>query len=147
MTRIKTPKSISEWNSFGKDYLPGHLGLEILSVKPDELLARMKVQLNLCAPNGLLHAASVVALADTACGYATINSLPNGAIGHATIELKINFIGTALEGDVSCLAKLVHKGRTTQVWDAEVSVDETGKKIAHFRCTQIILWPKGSTQK
>ena len=142
MTRIKAPTSISEWNAFGKNYLPGHLGIEILSVKPDELLARMNVQLNLCAPTGVLHAASIVALADTACGYATINNLPDGAIGHATIELKINFIGTTLAGDVNCRARILHKGRTTQVWDAEVSVDETGKKMAHFRCTQMILWPK-----
>lgn len=131
-----------EWNEFGKDYLPGYMGLEILSVKANELRARMKVQQKICAPNGFLHAASVVALADTACGYATISNLPNGANGFTTIELKTNFIGTALEGDVSCVAKLIHKGRTTQVWDAEVAVDETDKRIAFFRCTQMILWPK-----
>jgi uncharacterized protein (TIGR00369 family) len=118
------------------------MGLEILSVKPNELRARMKVQQKICAPNGFLHAAAVVALADTACGYATVNNLPSGAHGFTTIELKTNFIGTTLEGDVNCVAKLVHKGRTTQVWDAEVSVGETGKTIAFFRCTQMILYPK-----
>ena len=142
MIRIKIPRDISEWNDFGKDYLPGHMGLEILSVKPDELRSRMKVQQKICAPNGFLHAASVVALADTACGYATINNLPRGAYGFTTIELKTNFIGTALEGGVSCIARLVHKGRSTQVWDAEVTADETNRKIAFFRCTQMILWPK-----
>ena len=142
MTRIKIPRNISEWNDFGRDYLPGHMGLEILSVKADELLARMNVRQKVCAPNGFLHAASVVALADTACGYATINNLPIGAYGFTTIELKTNFIGTTLEGDVICVAKLVHKGRTTQVWDAEVTVDDTDRKIAFFRCTQMILWPK-----
>ena len=76
------------------------------------------------------------------CGYATVNNLPQGAKGFTTIELKTNFIGTALKDDVICIAKLVHKGRTTQVWDAEVSSDGTGKKIAIFRCTQMILWPK-----
>ena len=142
MNRIKIPKNISEWNEFGKEYLPGHLGLEILSVEENELRARMQIQQKLCAPNGFLHAASVVALADTACGYATINCLPNGAYGFTTIELKTNFIGTALEGDVNCVAKLVHRGRTTHVWDAEVNAGETKGKIAVFRCTQMILWPK-----
>jgi len=142
MTRIKIPKNINEWNNFGKDYLPGHVGIEILSVDPDELRARMNVQKKICAPNGFLHAASVVALADTACGYATINNLPDGASGFTTIELKTNFIGTTLKGNLSCIAKPVHKGRTTQVWDAEVCADETGKKIAFFRCTQMVLWPK-----
>jgi len=142
MDKLRSPRNISEWNLLGKDYLPGHMGLEILSVKPNELRARMKVQQKICAPNGFLHAAAVVALADTACGYATVNNLPSGAHGFTTIELKTNFIGTTLEGDVNCVAKLVHKGRTTQVWDAEVSVGETGKTIAFFRCTQMILYPK-----
>ena len=136
------PDSLETWNTFGKEYLPGLMGIEIVSVEPNELKARMKVTQKICAPNGFLHAASVVALADTACGYATVNNLPEGADGFTTIELKTNFIGTAIRGDVSCVACLVHKGRTTQVWDAEVCSDVTLKKIALFRCTQMILWPK-----
>ena len=141
MDQINIPENLKEWNLFGEDYLPGLLGLEILSVEPNLLRARMEVNQTICAPNGFLHAASVVALADTACGYATINNLPNGAQGFTTIELKTNFIGTALNGYVNCVAKLVHKGRTTQVWDAELSAVETGRTIALFRCTQMILWP------
>lgn len=141
MDQINIPENLKEWNLFGEDYLPGLLGLEILSVEPNLLRARMEVNQTICAPNGFLHAASVVALADTACGYATINNLPNGAQGFTTIELKSNFIGTALNGYVNCVAKLVHKGRSTQVWDAELCAVETGRTIALFRCTQMILWP------
>jgi len=140
--QIITPENLDGWNKLGKDCLPGLIGIEVLSVEPGELRARMKVTNQICAPNGFLHAASVVALADTACGYATVNNLPRGAKGFTTIELKTNFIGTALKGDVTCVAKLVHKGRSTQVWDAEVNSDESGKKIALFRCSQMILWPK-----
>lgn len=143
MARLKIPKNVSEWNALGRDYLPGHMDVEILSVDPDEVRARMKVRKKMCAPNGFLHASSVIALADTACGYATINSLPKGANGFTTIELKTNFIGTTLEGDISCVAKFLHKGRVTHVLDAEVKVVNTGKTIAFFRCTQMILWPKG----
>ena len=142
VNQITAPESVAGWNDLGKDCLPGLLGIEVLSVAPGELRARMKVTKQLCAPNGFLHAASVVALADTACGYATVNSLPAEAQGFTTIELKTNFIGTALKNDVKCVARLVHKGRSTQVWDAEVISSETEKKIALFRCTQIILWPK-----
>ena len=142
MARIQIPETLDAWNRFGKNYLPGHMGLEILSVGSDELRARMEVRQNVCAPNGFLHAASVVALADTACGYATINSLPEGADGFTTVELKTNYLGTALEGHLSCVARIQHRGRTTQVWDAEVRADATGKTIALFRCTQMILWPK-----
>jgi 1,4-dihydroxy-2-naphthoyl-CoA hydrolase len=139
VNKLTIPENVDGWNEIGKDFLPGLFGIEVLSVTRDELKARMKVTKKMCAPNGFLHAASVVALADTACGYATVNNLPAGAQGFTTIELKINFIGTALKDDVKCVARLVHKGRSTQVWDAEVSSDETGKKIAIFRCTQMIL--------
>ncbi|MFC1765747.1 PaaI family thioesterase [Planctomycetota bacterium] len=140
--KIEIPKNLGEWHHWGEDYLPGHMGLEFLSVEADKLRARMKVKKEICAPNGFLHAASVVALADTACGYATVKNLPDGAQGFTTIELKANFIGTALEGDVECVAKPLHRGRTTQVWDAEVRAEATGKTIAYFRCTQMVLWPR-----
>jgi uncharacterized protein (TIGR00369 family) len=142
MASLTIPRNIPEWNTFGKEYLPGHMGIEILSVTPDELRARMPVGMQLCAPNGFLHAASVVALADTASGYATINTLPKGSSGFTTIELKTNFIGTSLDGGLHCIATSVHKGRTTQVWDATVKVEQTARTIALFRCTQMILWPK-----
>ena len=94
------------------------------------------------APNGFLHAASVIALADTSCGYGSQVSLPAGATGFTTIELKSNFMGTATVGDeIACRARMVHGGRTTQVWDAEVA-DGTGRTLALFRCTQMVLYPR-----
>lgn len=139
MERLIIPNSVAEWNQRGEDYLPGHLGMEFLAVEPDEVRARMRVEPHKCAWNGFLHAGSVVSLADTACGYATLRNLPDDATGFTTIELKSNFLGTALEGDVLCTAKPVHKGGTTQVWDAEVRSERSGKVIALFRCTQMIL--------
>jgi uncharacterized protein (TIGR00369 family) len=94
------------------------------------------------APNGYLHAASVVALADTSCGYGCGTSLPDGATGFTTIELKSNFMGTATAGErLTCRAWMVHGGRTTQVWDAEVA-DGSGRTLALFRCTQMVLYPR-----
>ena len=95
---------------------------------------------DLLAPNGYLHAAAVVALADTACGYGCVASLPDGATGFTTIELKANFLGTATEGALACTARLVHGGRTTQVWDAEVTLEGATKTVALFRCTQLLLY-------
>jgi uncharacterized protein (TIGR00369 family) len=94
------------------------------------------------APNDFLHAASVVALADTTCGYATIAHLPKGALSFTTIELKSNFLGTVKEGTIACLATAQHLGRNTQVWDAVVTDEATGRRIALFRCTQLVLWAK-----
>jgi uncharacterized protein (TIGR00369 family) len=93
------------------------------------------------APNGFLHAASVIALADTSCGYGCVAQLPQGASGFTTLELKANFVGTARDGAILCRARPVHLGRTTQVWDAEVSLEGAARKIAVFRCTQMVLWP------
>lgn len=128
-----------DFKSFGNGYLPGLVGVEIITVSREVVHSRMAVRREVMAPNGFLHAASVIALADTSCGYGCVASLPEGAKGFTTIELKSNFLGTALEGDVTCVARPVHKGRTTQVWDAEVRSDQTGKTLALFRCTQMIL--------
>jgi len=145
MERLTRPQSLAEWNERGKDYLPGHLGIECLAVEPDEVRLRMRVEQRKCAWNGFLHAGAVVSLADTACGYATVRNLPEDASGFTTLELKSNFLGTALEGDVICVARPAHKGRTTQIWDAEVRAEQTGKTIALFRCTQMILRPRDRT--
>lgn len=130
------------FNPFGADYLPGLVGLVIKEVGKNYLLAEMPVEKKLFAPNGYLHAGSVVTLADTACGYGCFANLPEGATSFTTIELKSNFMGTARDGTVSCEAKAIHMGRNTQVWDATVKHRETDKLIATFRCTQMILWPK-----
>ena len=143
MARLQMPQSLAEWNARGKEYLPGHLGMEILAVEPDEVRARMRVGPRLCAWNGFLHAGAIVSLADTTCGYATVRNLPEDADGFTTVELKANFLGTVLEGDVISIARPLHKGRNTQVWDAEVRSAKTGKPIAHFRCTQMILRSRG----
>src|SRR5690348_18415359 len=98
----------------------------------------MDVQPHHLAPNGYLHAAAVIALADTACGYGCILSLPEGGTGFTTIELKTNFLRTAKSGTITCDATRVHGGRTTQLWDATVR-DPDGRTMALFRCTQLIL--------
>ncbi len=130
------------FNEYGKNNLPGHLGIHITRVAPLELHAELRVSQHLMAPNGFLHAGSVVTLADTAAGYGCTANLPSGAIGFTTIELKSNHLGTAKEGLITCIARAAHTGRTTQVWDAEVMHADTGKTIALFRCTQMIIYPK-----
>ena len=134
-----TPES---FNEFGKSFLSGHLGIQITEVAEGRVCAELPVQPHLLAPNGYLHAGSVVTLADTAAGYACVAHLPEGAHSFTTIELKSNHLGTAREGTLACTATAVHLGRTTQVWDATVTDQASGKTIALFRCTQMILYPK-----
>ncbi len=130
------------FNKFGSKCLPGHLGVTVTRVAPGEVEAEFQVERSLLAPHGYLHAGSVVSLADTCAGFGSYSNLPKGASGFTTIELKSNHLGTAREGAVQCIAKAAHLGKTTQVWDAVVTSKKSGKTIAIFRCTQIILYPK-----
>jgi len=134
--------TLDELNKRGIGTLPGLIGLEIVEAERDRISGRLDLREKLMAPNGYLHAATVVALADTSCGYGTFVNLPEGAEGFTTIELKSNFVGTKRDGAIGCEAKRVHGGRTTQVWDATVFDEEGGKPIALFRCTQMILYPR-----
>jgi uncharacterized protein (TIGR00369 family) len=130
-------------NQRGTGRLPGLFGLRVLELSEGRLHAEMTIRPDIVAPNGYLHAASVIALADTACGYGCVAHLPEGAQNFTTIELKSNFLGTARDGTIETIATPAHLGRNTQVWDAVVTHRESGKTIALFRCTQMILWPKG----
>ena len=91
-------------NERGTGRLPGLIGLDVLEAEERRLATRLELRDELLAPNGYLHAATIVALA--------------------------------------CEARLAHDGRTTQVWDATVADDDSGKPLALFRCTQLILYPR-----
>ncbi len=135
-------QTTEEWNARGAENLPGLVGVVFVKVEPEEVIAKVAVRKALMAPNGYLHAGTVVTLADTCCGYGTVANLPDGASGFTTIELKSNFFGSAREGTIVCVARPLHQGRTTQVWDATVTLKGATKPIAQFRCTQMVLWPK-----
>lgn len=134
--------SVENLNQRSADKLPGWFGVKVVDLSEGLVVMEFTIRPQFLAPNGYLHAASVIALADTAAGYATIAHMPDGAAGFTTIELKSNFIGTATEGSLRASARSPHQGRTTQLWDATVTHIETGRTIALFRCTQMILWPK-----
>ena len=134
--------TLEQLNKIGIGKLPGHLGIVITHVDGSEITAEIAVAETHMAPNGYLHAGTVVTLADTCGGYGCILNLPPGATGFTTIELKSNHLGTAKDGTIVGSAKPVHLGKTTQVWDTIVTHRESGKTIALFRCTQMILYAK-----
>lgn len=130
---------LQRFNEIGRQVLPGYLGIVITQVEGPEVRAELTVRPQLMAPNGFLHAGSLVTLADTCAGYGCAANLPEGATGFTTIELKSNHLGTARDGTVECVARAVHLGGSTQVWDATVTHRETGKTLVMFRCTQMVL--------
>jgi uncharacterized protein (TIGR00369 family) len=135
-------QKLERFNSRANGTLPDHMNIRFTAAAQGELSAEIEIRKHHLAPNGFLHAGTVVTLADTACGYGCFVSLPEGAENFTTIELKSNHLGTAREGTIAVTARAVHMGKTTQVWDATVSNKATGKTIALFRCTQMVLYPK-----
>ena len=136
---LRPNATLENAKEIGQGRLPGLVGFTPLVLEENRIEAELTIRPDLVAPNGYLHAATVIALADTACGYGCIAHLPEGADNFTTIELKSNFLGTVREGTIRGAARLLHGGRTTQVWDAEVTSEASGKTIALFRCTQMIL--------
>ncbi|MEP7330433.1 MAG: PaaI family thioesterase [Betaproteobacteria bacterium] len=139
---LRTGVSLDQINRRGDGRLPGLLGYRVTALKEGLLSAELDIRADLLAPNGFLHAATIVALADTACGYGCLAHLPEGAENFTTVELKANFFGTARDGTIMAEARPVHLGKSTQVWDAVVKRRVDDKTIALFRCTQMVLWPK-----
>ncbi len=130
--------TLAQLDEAGAGYLPGLLGIEFDGFEDGVVRARLALEQKHFAPNGYVHAAAVIALADTAAGYGCLLMLPEGGTGFTTIELKTNFLRSANEGTIACEARLAHGGRTTQLWDATVS-DPEGRPMALFRCTQLVL--------
>ncbi|MBS0371480.1 MAG: PaaI family thioesterase [Proteobacteria bacterium] len=142
--RLREGISLESLNARGAGHLPGWFGFEAVALEPGKLSSRLLIRPEMLAPNGFLHAATIIALADTSAGYATVAHLPDGAQSFTTIELKSNFLGTQTDGVLLCDATAVHLGRNTHVWDAEVRSGGSDRRLALFRCTQMILWPKAA---
>ena len=134
--------SVEKLNQANVGKLPGHIGLEITEVADGKVVGRFEVRPDLVAHTGFLLAGAVLSVADILCAYGVSTAWPEGASGFTTAEVKCNFVGTLREGTVVCTASLLHGGRTTQVWDARVEDPATGKLMAAFRCTQVILYPR-----
>jgi 1,4-dihydroxy-2-naphthoyl-CoA hydrolase len=130
---------VAALNDLSPGRFPGLIGFQVTEVERGFVRARLDVHDHLLAPNGYLHAAVVIGLVDTACGYGCRTCLPDDATGFTTIELKTNFVRTLTAGTLLCEARLVHGGRTTQVWDARASDASRDATVALFRCTQLVL--------
>ncbi|HEX3795240.1 MAG TPA: PaaI family thioesterase [Acidimicrobiales bacterium] len=133
---IERARSVTE---FFKERVPGQLGCVFDHSAPDLVLGHIDVTENLIAGTGFLFAPAVIALADGCAAIGCGNNIPQGA-SFTTIELKTNFLSSARVGErVVCRCTPVHLGRQTHVWDAEVTNETTGRTMALFRCTQMVL--------
>ena len=132
---------MSDWISkMLKDNFIEELGIELEDItNKEKIKLKMIAKKKLKAPNGYIHGGAITSLADTACGIATFLNIDTNQ-NFTTIELKTNFISAAkINDELICEAILIHKGRTTQVWDSTVSNANSNKKVAIMRCTQFIF--------
>ena len=143
MPQTSNHATVESLNRASEGKLPGHVGLEVVKVEPGLVQGRLTVRPDLVAHTGYLLAGTVLTVADILCAHGVSTAWPEGASGFTTAEVKCNFTGTLREGVGLCTARLLHGGRLTQVWDASFT-DEAGERLlAAFRCTQIILYPRG----
>jgi uncharacterized protein (TIGR00369 family) len=143
MPKTTNTTSIDDLNRANLGKLPEHLGLKITEVEAGRVAGRFEVRPDLVAHTGYLLAGAVLSIADILCAYGVSTAWPEGATGFTTVEVKCNFMGTLREGAGLCVAELLHGGRATQVWDAKLIDETSGRVLAAFRCTQMILYPRG----
>ena len=139
MSTLRTDITLDSLHERQRGRLPELIGFRAVALDQGLLRAELDIRSELLAPNGFLHAATVICLADTACGDGCFAHLPPNAKNFTTIELKSNFLGTAREGTLSVVATGAHLGRSTQIWDATLTGPD-GKTTALFRCTQMVLY-------
>ena len=132
--------SVEKLNAANSGKLPEHLGLSITEVTEGRVVGHFTVRPDLVSHTGYLLAGVGLTLADLLCAYGVSTVWPENAKSFTTVEVKCNFLGTAVEGEVEVVAELVHSGRTTQLWDAAVTSLASGRRMALFRATQLILY-------
>ena len=142
MPKTTNHTSVEDLNRANIGKLAEHLGLAITEVEPGRVVGCFDVRPDLVAHTGYLLAGVVLSIADLLCAYGVSTSWPEGANGFTTVEVKCNFMGTLTKGRGVVTAKLLHGGRTTQVWDATFRDEASERTLAAFRCTQIILYPR-----
>jgi uncharacterized protein (TIGR00369 family) len=119
------------------------LGIEVDERADNEPTGRFTVRHDLIAGTGYLWAPVVIALADALCAFGVSRHWPTDAVSFTTVESKANFLSSAREGEVvHGAASPLHLGSTTQVWDAVVINKTTGRQIAAYRCTQLMLYAR-----
>lgn len=118
--------------------LPGLLGVKLVSVSEDRVVAEMKVRPDLCTTGDITHGGAYMAFADTLGAVGTVMSLPQGA-RTTTTDSSTKFIAAAKVGTVvTGEAVALHRGRTTQVWQTSVRRDD-GKLCAVVTQTQLVI--------
>jgi len=136
----KKPVSVEELHAIHKDTAPEHLGMEFLEVGEDFIRGRIPVDKRTRQPYGLLHGGVSVVLAETLGSCGAAYSCPEGyrAVG---LDINANHLKGATSGWVTGITRPVHIGRTTQVWQIDMTND-AGELTCVSRITMAVLAPR-----
>lgn len=114
------------------------IGIELMIVTPDKVVATMPVDQRTRQPFGLLHGGASAALAETVASlgaFANIDQDKQAAVG---LELNANHLRGKAEGIVTATATPIHRGRRTHVWEIRIE-DEKNRLVCVSRCTLAIV--------
>jgi 1,4-dihydroxy-2-naphthoyl-CoA hydrolase len=141
------PYPLEELNRRNAGNLLGHLGIEFVAIGSDSLTARMPVDPRTVQPFGLLHGGASVALAESVGSYASFLTLRDQSKTTVGLEVNANHLRPVSSGFVYGVARPLHIGRNTQVWDIRIS-DENERLVCVARLTvAVIPRPKDHDEK
>jgi 1,4-dihydroxy-2-naphthoyl-CoA hydrolase len=135
---FKKDLSISDFQLMGKGTMGEHIGIEWSALGDDFLEARMPVDHRTRQPYGLLHGGASVALAETLGSVAAAMVIDHSKFYCVGLDINANHVRSAREGFVTGIARPLHIGKTTQVWDIKI-YDERGKLVCISRLTVAVI--------
>ena len=134
-----TPRAaLEEYNTLASRGLADALGIEVVELTPDRVVATMPVDGRTRQPFGVLHGGASLALIETAASLGAWRSIDRTQFRAVGIEINANHLRGKSEGAVRVVATPLHRGRTTQVWTAEIR-DETDRLVCAGRCTLAVV--------
>jgi len=135
--------ALPDWyHAVGVTGLPKTLGIEILELTPQRVVATMPVDQRTRQPFGILHGGASVALAETVASFGAVAIIDRDRFVAVGQEINANHLRPKLDGVVTATGVPVHVGRSSQVWSIEIR-DEAGKLVCISRCTMAVVEKKG----
>lgn len=135
---MATPSELDEYNALASRGLADALGIEVVELTPERVVATMPVDDRTRQPFGMLHGGASVALAETVVSLGAWRNIDRTRFAAVGLEINANHLRAKRDGIVRAVAVPVHRGRTTQVWTAEIT-DEAGRLISVARCTIAVV--------
>jgi uncharacterized protein (TIGR00369 family) len=134
----RSPLTPEDIRGFMPGTFPGELGIEPLEIEQDHARGRIVVDRRHLHPGGYVHGGVWIAFADSVAAWGTYRHLPEGH-SFTTAELKANVFAAGHPGDLlHALARPLHVGRRTQVWEVRITRNDDPRNAAFFTCTQMV---------